>query len=104
MHESMAATDIIVLPTVRATAPTMSHIADRETYIYYSDYLLHNTVLPSMNGSCAITLPVGLDAVGIPVGFYSLWHARAPNTCCCRLPGWSRRYWAMFSSVSACRQ
>jgi len=64
----MADNEIIVLPTVRCSPPTMEKIIDREQYVIYSDSLLHNTVLPSLNGCCALTMPVGLDAVGMPVG------------------------------------
>lgn len=65
---SLSATDIIVSPTLRETPPTRAATENPGTYAHYSDSLLHNTVLGSMNGLCAITLPVGLDAAGVPVG------------------------------------
>ena len=76
--------DIIVLPTVRYTPPTTALIENREEFVHYSDALLHNTVLPSLNGCCAVTIPVGLDDAGMPVGLqmvarkgseYALLHA-----------------------------
>lgn len=60
--------DIIISPTLRETPPTRAATNDPEVYAHYSDSLLHNTVLGSMNGLCAITLPIGLDAAGMPVG------------------------------------
>ncbi|MBX2885577.1 MAG: amidase [Granulosicoccus sp.] len=64
----LTARDIILSPTLRETPPTRAATENPEVYAHYSDSLLHNTVLGSMNGLCAITLPVGLDAEGIPVG------------------------------------
>ncbi len=69
--------DIIVCPTLRWTPPTIAALASPEAYARYSDGLLHNTVLPSVSGLCAITLPVGLDAAGMPVGLQLC--ARAGN-------------------------
>jgi len=60
--------DVVVLPTLRETPPVLAELDDPDRYAHYSDSLLHNTVLGSVNGMCAITLPVGLDAAGMPVG------------------------------------
>ena len=77
VSELMSVHDIIVSPTLRWTPPTVNALASPEAYARYSDGLLHNTVLPSVSGLCAITLPVGLDAAGMPVGLQLC--ARAGN-------------------------
>lgn len=69
--------DITLAPTLRQTPPTLEHVQVRDNYRRYSDSLLHNTVLPSMARQCALTLPVGLDAAGMPVGLQII----APKGC-----------------------
>lgn len=69
--------DITLAPTLRETPPTLAHVQVRENYQRYSDSLLHNTVLPSMARQCALTVPVGLDAAGMPVGMQII----APQGC-----------------------
>lgn len=75
----MGANEVVVLPTVRCTPPTMNEIENRERFVHYSDSLLHNTVIPSLNGCCAVTLPIGLDATGIPVGLQLVARAEAEH-------------------------
>ncbi|MBX2823861.1 MAG: amidase [Gammaproteobacteria bacterium] len=69
--------DIVVLPTLRETPPLLDALDDPECYAHYSDSLLHNTVLGSVNGMCAVTVPVGLDAAGMPVGLQLAARANA---------------------------
>ena len=72
--------DIIISPTLIWTPPTLDALQCRSEYARYSDGLLHNTVLPSVSGLCAITLPVGLDAVGMPVGLQLCARSGNENT------------------------
>ncbi len=60
--------EITLMPTLKYTPPTVASINDADIYKRYSDCLLHNTVLASMAKQCAVTLPVGLDTKGMPVG------------------------------------
>lgn len=67
-NKCLQSDEILFCPTLKLTPPTVECVEKREPFSYYSDGLLHNTVLASMNGFCAMTLPVGLDAQAMPVG------------------------------------
>lgn len=67
-NEWLQPDEILLSPTLKLTPPSLETIGQRESFSFYSDGLLHNTVLASMNGFCAMTLPVGLDAQAMPVG------------------------------------
>jgi aspartyl-tRNA(Asn)/glutamyl-tRNA(Gln) amidotransferase subunit A len=60
--------DLLVSPTVANTPPRLSDIATPETYGPQNLLSLRNTSLVSYLGLCAVTLPVGKDAAGMPVG------------------------------------
>ena len=60
--------DILVSPAVPLTAPTMVEIDDLGRYRECNLLSLRNTSFVNCLGLCAVTLPVGLDAAGIPVG------------------------------------
>lgn len=77
VSQRMGPNDIIVSPTLRWTPPRWDALDCESTYARYSDGMLHNTVLASVSGMCAISLPVGLDACGLPVGLQL--SARADN-------------------------
>ena len=62
------AIDAIVCPTVPITPPTVQEIQNPEEYQRYNRAALRNTVVASFLELCAITLPVGLDRAGMPVG------------------------------------
>ncbi len=59
---------ILVSPTVPVTAPTLEQVRDVTAYSMANGKALRNTCIANILKLCAITLPVGLDASGIPVG------------------------------------
>jgi aspartyl-tRNA(Asn)/glutamyl-tRNA(Gln) amidotransferase subunit A len=75
--ERLRAVDVLVSPTVANTPPRLADIATAQRYGPQNLLSLRNTSMASYLGLCAITLPVGLDAAGMPVGLQLM--AR-PNT------------------------
>ncbi len=68
VREKLRAVDVLASPTVAVTSPTMNEIDDLRRYRELNLLSLRNTGIVSCLGLCALTLPVGLDADGIPVG------------------------------------
>ncbi|MDA0655682.1 MAG: amidase family protein, partial [Proteobacteria bacterium] len=62
--------DAIVGPTVPITAPTLSDVAQPEEYLRLNMAALRNTSTVNLLDLCAVSMPVGLDAAGIPVGLH----------------------------------
>lgn len=66
--DKLAAVDVLVAPTVANTPPTMEEVSTSEGYGPRNLLALRNTSIANYLGLCAITVPVGLDAAGMPVG------------------------------------
>ena len=62
------AADILALPTAMATPAPVAELNDLDRYGRANATALRPTCPISMLGLCAITLPVGLDGAGMPVG------------------------------------
>jgi len=60
--------DMIATPTVPITPPALNEVRNVEDYRGFNRLVLRNTSVVNLLGLCAITLPVGLDAAGMPVG------------------------------------
>jgi aspartyl-tRNA(Asn)/glutamyl-tRNA(Gln) amidotransferase subunit A len=60
--------DFLVLPAALTTPPTVAELDGHETYLQANVTALRPTCPVSMLGLCAVTLPVGLDDAGMPVG------------------------------------
>jgi aspartyl-tRNA(Asn)/glutamyl-tRNA(Gln) amidotransferase subunit A len=60
--------DVIATPTLCLTPPVLSDIGEAESYMGTNRRIVRNTVAVNYLGLCAITLPVGLDGAGMPVG------------------------------------
>jgi aspartyl-tRNA(Asn)/glutamyl-tRNA(Gln) amidotransferase subunit A len=60
--------DVIASPTLCLTPPLMSDVADPDGHLRANRRIVRNTVAVNYLGLCAITLPVGLDRAGMPVG------------------------------------
>ncbi|PKN54392.1 MAG: 2-amino-5-chloromuconate deaminase [Deltaproteobacteria bacterium HGW-Deltaproteobacteria-14] len=66
--ERLRPVDVVVTPTVANTPPPLAEIATPEGYRAANGLCLRNTGVVSYLGLCAVTLPVGRDAAGMPVG------------------------------------
>ena len=64
----LAAVDVIASPTLCLTPPLMSEVADADNHLRVNRRIVRNTVAVNYLGLCAITLPVGRDRAGMPVG------------------------------------
>jgi aspartyl-tRNA(Asn)/glutamyl-tRNA(Gln) amidotransferase subunit A len=62
------AVDVIASPTLCLTPPLMSDVADADNHLRVNRRIVRNTVAVNYLGLCAITMPVGRDRAGLPVG------------------------------------
>lgn len=64
----LASVDALAAPTVAISPPTVDEIADGDVYREKNLLALRNTMTVNYLSLCAVTLPVGLDALDMPVG------------------------------------
>lgn len=64
----LAAVDVIASPTLCLTAPPMADVADAEGHLRANRRIVRNTAWVNYLGLCAVTMPVGRDRAGMPVG------------------------------------
>jgi Asp-tRNA(Asn)/Glu-tRNA(Gln) amidotransferase A subunit family amidase len=62
------AVDVIASPTLCLTPPLMSEVADADSHLRINRRIVRNTVAVNYLGLCAITIPVGFDRAGMPIG------------------------------------
>ena len=62
------AIDVIASPTLCLTPPLMSDVADTDSHLRVNRRIVRNTAWVNYLGLCAITMPVGRDRAGMPVG------------------------------------
>jgi aspartyl-tRNA(Asn)/glutamyl-tRNA(Gln) amidotransferase subunit A len=62
------AVDVIASPTLCLTPPLMSEVADANSHLRVNRRIVRNTAWVNYLGLCAITIPVGRDRAGMPVG------------------------------------
>lgn len=67
-----AGVDVMVCPTVSVTPPPADECDEPETYAPFNLRSLRNTAIGNYLGLCGLTLPVGRDSAGIPVGLQLL--------------------------------
>lgn len=60
--------DVLALPTTLMTPPPVAEMDRLERYVEVNKEALRPTCWVGMLGLCAVTLPVGLDDAGMPVG------------------------------------
>lgn len=60
--------DAILCPTVPLTPPPVAVLEDPDTYARLNLLTLRNTCVVSFLGLCAVSIPAGFDAEGMPVG------------------------------------
>lgn len=70
--ERFAAWDVIALPTVPITPPKVDEVTALDDYRRANNLVLRNTCVANYLTLCALTLPAGLDAAGMPVGLMLL--------------------------------
>jgi aspartyl-tRNA(Asn)/glutamyl-tRNA(Gln) amidotransferase subunit A len=73
----LEAMDVIASPTLCLTPPLMSEVADADSTLRVNRRIVRNTVAVNYLGLCAITMPVGRDRVGMPVGLQLIASAGA---------------------------
>ena len=67
-REVFAQCDVLASPTVAIAPPRLADIADPADYAHANMMALRNTVIANLFGWCALSLPAGADAQGLPVG------------------------------------
>jgi aspartyl-tRNA(Asn)/glutamyl-tRNA(Gln) amidotransferase subunit A len=60
--------DAVLCPTVPLTPPPVALLEDPDTYAKLNLLNLRNTCVVSFLGLCAVSIPAGVDAEGLPVG------------------------------------
>jgi aspartyl-tRNA(Asn)/glutamyl-tRNA(Gln) amidotransferase subunit A len=60
--------DVIATPTLCITPPLLSALDSPPAYLSVNRRIVRNTVAVNYLGLCGVTLPVGLDRAGMPVG------------------------------------
>ena len=68
--------DVIASPTVPLSPPLLSEVSTQKGYMPRNLLALQNTTVGSFLDFCAITVPVGLDRLGMPVGLQFMALAR----------------------------
>lgn len=68
----LAKVDAMLMPTVVSTPPTLQSLESEGAYQKANMLALRNTAIGNFLGTCGLTLPVGLDAIGMPVGMQML--------------------------------
>lgn len=70
--ERLVHIDALLTPTVAITPPTLDSLVPEGAYPKANMHALRNTVMGNFMGLCGLTLPVGKDAAGMPVGLQLL--------------------------------
>ncbi|PMR74019.1 amidase [Billgrantia endophytica] len=68
----LADVDAMLTPTVTITPPTLESLKPEGAYSKANMQALRNTVIANFTGLCGLTLPVGKDSAGMPVGLQVL--------------------------------
>jgi aspartyl-tRNA(Asn)/glutamyl-tRNA(Gln) amidotransferase subunit A len=68
VDQRLAGIDVIATPTIAITAPALEEVAEPDGYRRHNVAASRNAAILSLFDVCAITLPVALDAAGVPVG------------------------------------
>lgn len=66
--ERLRQVDVLVTPTVPIPAPKVDEVATADDYARANGLMTQNTHPINLLALCAITIPVALDTVGMPVG------------------------------------
>ena len=74
------AVDVLAVPTVPITPPPVEEVEDAQRYVEVNRACLRATTPASYLDLCALSLPVGLDAAGMPVGLQLIGAGGEDNT------------------------
>ncbi len=66
--DALSDVDVVVMPTVANTPPTLASLEEPGRYADENLLCLRNTCFASYLGLCALSMPVGKDDAGMPVG------------------------------------
>lgn len=66
--DAFAEVDVLACPTSPISPPLLEDLSDPETYRRISRLAARNTSIVNLLDLCALTMPVGLDVMGLPVG------------------------------------
>ncbi|MES1924275.1 amidase [Salinisphaera sp. T31B1] len=66
--DRLASVDMLAVPTVAVTPPRRADVVAGDDYARCNVRALRNTCIANLFGLCALTLPVGRDRAGLPVG------------------------------------
>lgn len=72
---SLAGVAAVLAPSVALTPPTLDELRPDGAYARLNMLALRNTVIANFMNLCAVTLPVGKDAAGMPVGLQLMGRA-----------------------------
>ncbi|MDY0003325.1 MAG: amidase [Polyangia bacterium] len=67
-HARFEQGDVLVFPAVPNSPPTLAALGDLEAYRRENFLALRNTCVANFLGLCALSLPIGRDSLGMPVG------------------------------------
>ena len=70
MRENMLGFDAIVGPTIAISPPTLAEVSESKQYHRRNMAASRNTSTVNMLDLCAITIPVALDSINMPVGLH----------------------------------
>ena len=79
-HDRMAGFDAIVGPTIAITPPIVDNVVDPRDYHRHNMATARNTSTVNMLDQCAVTMPVALDAAGMPAGLHIVCPLGADET------------------------
>ncbi len=68
----LAEVDVLAVPTIPITPPIVSDVEDMEAYVKANMLTLSNTMAGNSLNLCGVTIPIGLDKAGMPVGLQLL--------------------------------
>ena len=68
VDERLRSVDVLVTPTVPLTPPTMDEVSSIKGYSTANAMMSRNTQPVNLLALSAITMPIALDAAGMPVG------------------------------------
>ncbi len=72
--------DVVVCPSSPISPPRLEQLSEPETYKKINRLAVRNMSFANLLDLCALTMPVGLDAAGLPVGLHVIARRHADET------------------------